>query len=166
MHCVVCGCGCCCDFSWTVHAFMRVWRQKQFVDFYWNFIFSVGEYLGDLTDELNGSHVPEEAKVHITEFTCAGPKSYAYKTSDNVVVVKAKGIKKTLKNVKSVNLRSMLKCIDHRDMHRRASNLVFQLDRVGRVRSHHTEKIFRCVFDKRYIGRDYRSYPWGYRESS
>ena len=43
----------------------------------------IGNYLGDMKDELEGRYV--------TEFVAAGPKSYAYAVSDNTEVVKMKG---------------------------------------------------------------------------
>lgn len=43
-----------------------------------------GDYLGDMKDELNGGS--------ITEFVAAGPKSYAYATTDGREVVKMKGL--------------------------------------------------------------------------
>jgi hypothetical protein len=43
-----------------------------------------GQFLGEWTDEL-------EPGAHITEFVSLGPKTYAYLTTDDKPVVKAKG---------------------------------------------------------------------------
>ncbi|KAF0022459.1 hypothetical protein F2P81_025272 [Scophthalmus maximus] len=47
----------------------------------------LGNYLGDLTDELKGDS--------IVEFAAAGPKSYAYKTKNYRVSMRVKGITQT-----------------------------------------------------------------------
>ena len=40
---------------------------------------ALGDFLGDLTNEITPKHGPE---AYITQFVCGGPKNYAYKVSD------------------------------------------------------------------------------------
>lgn len=131
----------------------------------------LGSYLGDLTDELGDGR-------HITEFVSTGPKSYAYRDQHDHVTCKFKGITKTLYNLRVVNLESMLECIqegtvriqeggDPMDVsdipdQRKPRNLIFRLDRHGRIRTYYQMKVFRMVYDKRYIGDDYVTFPWGF----
>lgn len=63
-----------------------------------------GNYLGQLTDKLAGDS--------IEEFATVGPKSYAYKTRNNQVVLNVKGIRKTLKKCEKMNLNSVKEMVE------------------------------------------------------
>lgn len=117
-----------------------------------------GDYLGELTNELN------DDDRYITEFVSTGPKSYCYRDNSNRVSCKFKGISKTLFNLEIIGLETMLECIQKGKVHNieGAKNLVFQLDRFGNITTDYEMKIFRMVYDKRSIGADYYTYPWGY----
>jgi hypothetical protein len=44
----------------------------------------------------------------------------------------------------------------------RPMNMVFRLDRWGRIQTDYQCKVFRMVYSKRWIGREYKTYPFGY----
>lgn len=126
----------------------------------------VGSFLGDLTDELSG-----DGSRYIEEFVCTGPKSYAYRDQLGRVTCKFKGITKTLYNLNLVNLESMLHCIQEGVVHvpreeipdkDKPKNLIFKLNRFGHIKTYYQLKVFRMVYDKRWIGPDYETFPWGY----
>ena len=57
----------------------------------------MGDYLGDLTDELDGDY--------ITTFVSGGPKNYAYVTNNNKSVTKIRGITLDYATTKKLNPR-------------------------------------------------------------
>ncbi len=121
----------------------------------------LGPYLGDLTDELSSD---PEAALHITDFVSTGPKAYSYRDSEGRVKCKFKGVSHTLFNHHVVNFESMLLCVQKGKVWTvdGAKNLIFNLDRFGRISTTYQSKHFRMVYDKRWIGADYVTYPWGY----
>lgn len=131
----------------------------------------LGSFLGDLTDEL--CEDCEDGSVWISEFVSTGPKSYSYRTSAGAVVCKVKGLRKTLNNLRVVNLKSMLECLNEARVHKvvhaglakplsGAKNLTFKLDKYGNVQTEDVSKAFRMVYNKRLIWRDYLTVPFGY----
>lgn len=116
-----------------------------------------GKYLGDLTNELCN-----DGSRWITEFVSTGPKSYSYQDNEGRIVCKFKGVTKTLHNLSIVNLKSMVECIQEGTVQVGAKNLIFQLDRHGHIQTKYQMKVFRMVYDKRWIGSDYVTFPWGY----
>jgi hypothetical protein len=125
----------------------------------------LGDYLGDLTDELNGRE--------ISEFVSTGPKSYAYSCLPlrdpldgflkRKTVCKFKGLRKTLCNTRLVNLKSMLQCIADPLKEIQAQNLQFKLNRHGQVQTLQQLKTFRMVYTKRCIAPDgVHTFPFGY----
>jgi len=113
--------------------------------------------LGGLKDELGGG-----GKRWITEFVSTGPKSYSYTDNLGFICAKFKGIKKTLANHRVVNPKTMLQCIETPGMKLEVNNLNFKPTRWGYVSSGYQMKIFRMVYNKRWIGDDWVTYPWGY----
>ena len=120
-----------------------------------------GTYLGDLTNELEDGR-------HITEFVSTGPKSYAYRDNKGAQVIKFKGISKTLYNVTKINLETMVKCVSNATFRVSAAdgprNMLFKIDKFGRVKTQFQLKTFRMVYTKRYIGNQYITYPFGYHQ--
>jgi hypothetical protein len=126
----------------------------------------LGDYLGDLTDELDGHQ--------IQEFVSTGPKSYAYTCLPfrdprdgflkRKTVCKFKGVRKTLLNTRLINLKSMLQCIEDPTKKIDAENLQFKLNRHGQVLTRPQPKTFRMVYTKRWISDDgtYQTFPFGY----
>ena len=120
-----------------------------------------GPYLGDLTNEL------EEGR-YITEFVSTGPKSYAYRDNKGAQVIKFKGISKTLYNVSKINLETMVKCVSDASFRVSqvdgARNMLFNIDKFGRIKTKFQMKTFRMVYTKRYIGDNYITFPFGYQD--
>ena len=107
-----------------------------------------------------------EESTYITEFVSTGPKSHAYRDNKNSQIIKFKGISKTLFNVQKINLETMVKCVS--DASFRVSsfdgprNMLFRIDKFGRVKTEFQMKTFRMVYSKRFIGERYITYPFGY----
>ena len=59
----------------------------------------LGDYLGCMTDELDGSH--------IVEYVSCGPKQYAYKTADKKTCVKIRGFTLSSTAAKQLNFKTM-----------------------------------------------------------
>lgn len=100
----------------------------------------MGDYLGDLTDELD-CHTASEF----------GPKSYAYRRSDGVTKCKFKGIVKSLYSARKINMDSMLACITDPSHQEEVVGTKFQLDWFRRIQNRRETKMFKMVYDKRYI---------------
>ena len=64
----------------------------------------LGDYLGDLTDELDGDY--------ITEFMSGGPKNYAYVTNNDKRVMKVRGITLNYATLQKLNFEAMRNLID------------------------------------------------------
>ena len=64
----------------------------------------LGDYLGDLTDELDGDY--------ITEFMSGGPKNYAYVTNNDKRVMKVRGITLNYATLQKLNFEVMRNLID------------------------------------------------------
>ncbi|XP_053382580.1 uncharacterized protein LOC128549597 [Mercenaria mercenaria] len=60
----------------------------------------LGDYLGELTDELDGGE-------YIVEFVSGGPKNYAYKTNKNKETCKVRGFTLNYKNSQLINFESV-----------------------------------------------------------
>ena len=60
---------------------------------------ATGDFLGELTDELDGHH--------IIEFVSAGPKNYAYKTEEEKTTCKVKGFNLNHETAKNINFDTM-----------------------------------------------------------
>ena len=60
----------------------------------------LGDYLGELTDELDGGK-------HILEFVSGGPKNYAYKTNKNKETCKVRGFTLHYSNSELINSESV-----------------------------------------------------------
>ena len=121
---------------------------------------TLGNYLGDLTDELPHGR-------YITEFVSTGPKSYAYRDNAGATTIKFKGIAESVYNVQRVNFESMLQCVE--DARYCVSgedgpkNMLFKIDQWGKIRTQYQMKVFRMVYEKRFIGAQYKTYPFGYQ---
>ena len=127
-----------------------------------------GDYLGDLTDELEDGH-------HIVDFTSGGPKNYGYRTSGNKTECKVRGF--SLNSVRGSDqlnyeilrrnvLDELTDPLDGED--RRDVNVVnpyfFTRDaRTKQLRVHPRTKQYGLVFDKRVVDvTNFMSFPYGY----
>ena len=122
----------------------------------------LGDYLGDLTDEVSGAT--------ITHFVTGGPKNYAYKIkcgdeNGSTSFCKVKGITLNFKNSLQINYdtvfdmitgksdSSVVKVVDMK-ICRDISNMALFTRQDG--------KEYKIVFDKRVIDKDFVTYPYGY----
>jgi hypothetical protein len=113
----------------------------------------LGDYLGDLTDE-----VPDNRLI---EFVTGGPKNNAYKIAKpdkdgNTTICKVRGITLNYKNSLTINfdtIKDMV--INNRDDVKTVMD-DFKITRDHkRIISVHQDKDYRIVFDKRVIMQDY-----------
>ena len=127
---------------------------------------AVGDFLGDMTDELEGGD-------HIVEFVSGGAKNYGYKTQQGKVECKVKGFKLNVRGRESLNYevvkRNVLAELDDPQEERRVVPVVnpnhFKRDqaskKIGLVQQ---RKQYGLVFDKRVVNPGTRtSTPYGYR---
>jgi len=130
-----------------------------------------GWSLGDMTNELK--EYGETA--YISEFVSGGPKTYAYKldgTKDGSrpVCIKVRGITLTSTTAKRVNFK-MLRRLVHRfakDNQQDEINVVstrIQPTKCHSIVTKNVSKVFRVVYDKRILGPDFHTYPYGYQWS-
>lgn len=123
-----------------------------------------GEFVGDLTDEL------EEfgPGAYISEFVCGGPKSYLYKIptpNGENIVCKLKGIRLNYKNAQLLNFEAMKNLIQAND----ADSFILLQDKHIRRTTEHAvittleSKIFRPTSKKRKFSTD-NSYPYGHKK--
>ncbi|CAG5896577.1 unnamed protein product [Menidia menidia] len=121
----------------------------------------LGNYLGDLTDELAGDT--------IKEFVAAGPKSYAYQTRDRKkVVMRVKGITQTHESSQRVNFDSVKELVENYLQGSRGDVLsapqrTIRRDKKGfQLQNATFQKKFRVVYDKRRLFADGSTLPFGY----
>ena len=121
----------------------------------------LGDYLGDLTDELDGDY--------ITEFMSGGPKNYAYVTNNDKRVTKIRGITLDYATSKKLNFEAMcsllrlyLKCgVDGRV----AADNPYKITRDKKNKKIATKsmsKDYQIVYNKRVVTENYGTVPYGY----
>ncbi|XP_036820429.1 uncharacterized protein LOC110515264 [Oncorhynchus mykiss] len=122
----------------------------------------LSNYLGGLTSELAEGD-------HITEWSSCGPKSYAFRTKDNHVVLKAKGVTQNYENAPRVNLESITRLVEgflndrNSDLEILSSYKKIVRDKKGfHLRNAPLTKRFRVVYDKRRLLPDGTTLPYGY----
>ena len=139
---------------------------------------AIGDFLGDLTNEITPKHGPES---YITQFVCGGPKNYAYKVSDGKTHCKIRGFTLNYKNSLVLNfdtLKEMICKYERKPVgndkkskkHRNVNNLkivneckITREKWSRRIVNKREEKEYQVVFDKRIVldkGQD--SVPYGY----
>ena len=123
----------------------------------------IGDFLGDMTDELDGDH--------IVEFVSGGAKNYGYKTNRDKFVCKVRGFTLNVRGREKLNYQSMKEHIlDTLDDEEPADPIVvtnpnhFHRDQTNKkMKMTRQDKNYRLVFDKRVIHRaTKRSHPFGY----
>ena len=118
----------------------------------------IGDYLGQLTDELDGHF--------ITEFISAGPKNYAYNTSDNKQVCKVRGFTLNYRNSQIINFDSVKELVTVPDGNQ--SLVTVNPNKICRDKNKFTllnrceEKKYRMVYTKRVLQPDFTTLPYGY----
>ncbi|CAH2017503.1 unnamed protein product [Acanthoscelides obtectus] len=121
---------------------------------------STGDFIGDMTDELNGGF--------ISEFVSGGPKNYAYKyttlSGEEQIVCKVKGISLNYKASQVVNFEKI------KDMVLKKSDPVSVLSRqLRRTREHAVvtvefPKVYKITSMKRKFYEDHTSVPFGFKK--
>ena len=121
----------------------------------------LGDYLGDLTDELDGDY--------ITAFMSCGPKNYAYQTNDDKRVTKVRGITMNYATTKKLNLEVMRSVIHlYVNCGIQAKVTVDNPFKITRDKKNkkiitkRTKKDYRIVYNKRVVKENYVTVPYGY----
>ena len=121
----------------------------------------LGDYLGDLTDELDGDY--------ITEFMAGGPKNYAYVTNNDKRVMKVRGITLNYATLQKLNFEAMRDLIDlYVDCGIQDKVTVdnpFQITRDKKnkkIITKGTKKDYQIVYNKRVVKENYGTVPYGY----
>ena len=121
---------------------------------------SLGDYLGELTDEVDGHN--------ILSFVSGGPKNYAYKLDNGTTVCKVKGITLNYNNSQIINydvMRHMITNIGNDDAGCVSTSNQYQITRDikrQRITTKSTEKKYKVVYDKRIITHNFKTVPYGY----
>ena len=121
----------------------------------------LGNYIGDLTDELGGDH--------ITVFASGGPKNYCYKTSGDKTEIKVRGITLDCTARQRVNFEVLCALVFlHAECGHTGKvtvDIPFRITRNTRtkeIQSKRMKKDFKIVYNKRVIIDDYKTIPYGY----
>ena len=121
----------------------------------------LGDYLGDLTDELDGDY--------ITEFMSGGPKNYAYVTNNDKRVMKVRGITLNYAALQKLNFESMRNLIDlYVDCGIQDKVTVDNPFKITRDKKNKkiitkgTKKDYQIVYNKRVVNKNYGTVPYGY----
>ena len=135
---------------------------------------ALGDFLGDLTNEITPKHGPE---TYITQFVCGGPKNYAYKVSDGKTHCKIRGFTLNYKNSLVLNFDSLKEIIckyGSKPVRARASKNENKLKVVNeckiarerwtrRIVNKRDEKEYQVVLDKRIVlGKGEDTIPYGF----
>ena len=122
----------------------------------------LGNYLGDLTDELDPGD-------YITTFVSGGPKNYAYITNNGKPQIKIRGITLDYAANKKLNLNVMRGLVHlHVNCHTEAKvtvDIPFKITRDKKEKNIVTKRMkkdYRVVYNKRVITQDYGTLPYGY----
>ena len=121
----------------------------------------LGDYLGDLTDELDGDY--------ITTFISGGPKNYAYVTNNNKSVTKIRGITLDYATTKKLNPEVMRGLVHlHVNCHVQGKvtvDIPFKITRDKKKKKIITKRMkkdYRVVYNKRVVTDNYGTVPYGY----
>ena len=122
----------------------------------------LGDYLGDLTDEL-------DAGDYITAFISGGPKNYAYLTNNGKTETKIRGIMLNYDATKTINMDVMRHLVDsHVNGHNEEKVTVVNPHKITRDKKEKNivtkkmKKDYRIVYNKRVITENYGTLPYGY----
>ena len=121
----------------------------------------LGDYLGDLTDELDGDY--------ITTFISGGPKNYAYVTNNDKRVTKIRGITLDYATTKKLNPEVMRSLVHlHVNCHVQGKvtvDIPFKITRDKKKKKIITKRMkkdYRVVYNKRVVTENYGTVPYGY----
>ena len=122
----------------------------------------LGDYLGDLTDELDPGD-------YITTFISGGPKNYAYLTNNGKTETKIRGITLNYDATKQINMDVMRHLVDsHVNGHNEEKVTVVNPHKITRdkkeknIVTKRMKKDYRIVYNKRVSTENYGTIPYGY----
>ena len=122
----------------------------------------LGDYLGDLTDEL-------DVGDYITTFISGGPKNYAYLTNNGKTETKIRGITLNYDATKKINMDVMRHLVDSRvNGYNEEKVTVVNPHKITRDKKEKNivtkkmKKDYRIVYNKRVITENYGTLPYGY----
>ena len=122
----------------------------------------LGDYLGDLTDEL-------DVGDYITTFISGGPKNYAYLTNNGKTETKIRGITLNYDATKKINMDVMRHLVDSRVNGYNEEKVTVEnphkITRDKKEKNIVTKKMkkdYRIVYNKRVITENYGTLPYGY----
>ena len=122
----------------------------------------LGDYLGDLTDELDPGD-------YITTFISGGPKNYAYLTNNGKTETKIRGITLNYDATKKINMDVMRHLVDSRVNGYNEEKVTvvnpYKITRDKKEKNIVTKKMkkdYRIVYNKRVITENYGTLPYGY----
>ena len=122
----------------------------------------LGDYLGELTDELNGDY--------ITTFLSGGPKNYGYVTNTGEAILKIRGISLTYDATLTLNINTMRDLVNSYvidgDRHEKVTiTIPYKITRDKKEKNivtKRTKKDYRVVYNKRVVKENYETVPYGY----
>ena len=122
----------------------------------------LGDYLGDLTNELKGDD-------YITSFVSGGPKNYAYQTKNGKSVTKIRGFTRDYASTTKLNYDVMkeLVCL-HVDPEEESEKVTVTRNNIVRdkkeskIYTKKQKKDYRVVYNKRVVKENYETVPYGY----
>lgn len=121
----------------------------------------VGDYLGELTNELDEDD-------WITEFVCNGPKNYAYQTHKGKRVCKVKGFSLNFDNSQILNLESMKDAMFNRNelgvgnYQTKNPSKICREKIQSEIYSQEEVKQYSAVYTKRVVQTNLSTLPYGY----
>ena len=122
----------------------------------------LGNYLGDLTDEL-------DAGDYITSFVSGGPKNYAYRTKRGKTETKIRGITLDYMTSGKLNhdvIRDLVHLHVDCDREEKVTvDIPFKITRDKKEKNIVTKRMkkdYRVVYNKRVITENYQTLPYGY----
>jgi len=128
----------------------------------------LGDYLGDLTNELIG-YGPD---AYIDEFISGGPKNYVYRISNGLHIIgeilKIRGIKLTYEICQTLNFDLVKKLIYAYVTHNPIIKKIYEKKLIKNndrsIYSSESSKNYQIVFCKRKLFKEFESRPFGFLE--
>ena len=118
----------------------------------------LGDYLGDLTNELRPGH-------HIVEFISGGPKNYGYLEDDGECTLKVKGFRLNHANSQVINFESVKEMVLTKSQDSLSVTDPRHITRdkyAQKVISVPQTKNYKIVYTKRRVLDDLNTLPYGY----
>ena len=116
----------------------------------------VGDYLGELKDETKG--------IPLTTFVSGGAKNYAYKLADGSTVCKIRGFTLNHRNSLTLNMETLQDLVISSDRSQSLISNPYKIIRKdGSLYTKEESKAYQIVYDKRFIDKNFQTYPFGWK---